>query len=269
MYLAHSHEGREYKVYGDFHTHSIYSGHAMASPEEMALEARKMGLSYLAITDHVYEYTERQDIENQILRPSFMNMYLSYDGLTVVGGRECNLFTNNIAMYHRGLNLVAWHSWFGPENFDVDDVLKDHTRLAPFTHIMAHPERTAVLFNTKISRRFLRGICNIMKTTAESHNHRGYIEINTTSMTYCTDHEELVKLPRAQTYLCELLASDPYKDLYITLGSDAHCTNDICRDFGEYLQKLEGFGLLDCVVNIDPEKCAELAKLMTAPISLI
>ena len=42
-----------YANLGDFHTHTIYSLHAMSSPQEMVEAAKKQGLSYIAITDHV------------------------------------------------------------------------------------------------------------------------------------------------------------------------------------------------------------------------
>lgn len=44
----------QYKWLGDFHTHSIYSLHAMSSPQEIVDFARMKGLKYVAITDHFY-----------------------------------------------------------------------------------------------------------------------------------------------------------------------------------------------------------------------
>ena len=40
------------KLYGDLHTHTIASGHAYATIEEMARSASQKGIEYLGITDH-------------------------------------------------------------------------------------------------------------------------------------------------------------------------------------------------------------------------
>lgn len=244
-------------VYGDFHTHTIYSGHAISSPEEMVKAAKALGLEYIALTDHVYEYTERHDVENQRVRPEFMTQYLSDDEIKVIGGREMNIFTDNIARTKPGLNLCAWHSWFGPERFSVEDALLSHEALARYTHIMCHPERTALHFDDDGAMKFLTGLCDIMRAYAAANGRIGYIEINTTS-TYkyypkpIADRHEVL-----QRYLMGILAKD-FKDLKITMGSDAHCTKDITRNFSIYLSQLDAYNLLDRVVNINKDLCDEL-----------
>lgn len=248
-------------VYADFHMHTLFSGHAMASPEEMVKAAKSLGLDYIALTDHVYEYTERHDIENQRVRAAFFTQYLATDEIKVIGGREMNIFTDNRVRFSPGLNLCAWHSWFGPATFTVDDALLSHEALARNTHIMCHPERTAYLFEDKDAMKFINGVLKIMSETAVKENRRGYIEVNTTSACDRFYTAPVVKRMRElQQYMLDVLAKE-YPDLYITVGSDAHCTKDIGYDFSKYLNLIDAYGLINRVVNLNTELCDELIEV--------
>lgn len=252
--------GCAYNVYADLHTHTLYSGHAMASPEEMVKKARELGLEYIALTEHVYDYTAKHDIENQNLLPQFMHNWLSDEQITVIGGREMNIFTNNPAKERAGLNLCAWHSWFGPSVFTPEEALSSHEFLRPYTHVFCHPERTAILLDTlEDGVNFMSSICQmIVDRGCAAKSRIGYVEINTSSLDDYRDIKTRNKMIRLQEQLMITLTLRKFKNIFITLGSDAHCTGQIARNFGEYLYRLEGFGLLDRVVNVNRDLIQEL-----------
>lgn len=256
MYLA-KYEGHAYQVYGDFHSHTIYSGHATASPEEMVNKAKELGLEFFAITDHLYEYENPQEMENQNLRAKLFTGYLSDDSITVIGGREMNLFSENWAKINPGLNLTGWHHFCGPRNFGVTEAIESHNTLRKYTHILCHPERTAMRFPRDTAREFMHKICEQLLFGSASTHCAGYVELNTTTEVYYDKYTNSGAVS-LQDDLIEILKDDIFKNIRITLGSDAHCTKDIVRGFGKYLHLLEKAGLLDRVVNIDRVKCKEL-----------
>lgn len=251
-------DGKVIKVYADFHSHTIYSGHAMSSSSEMAAKAASIGLEYLAITDHIYEYTAKTDIENQNFRARLTDTYLSDKPLRpttcrsikVLGGGEFNLFTNNPAWKYQGLRLFGYHSWFGPESPTIDEVLSEYERYCHLDrkpHIFVHPERIAPIFNDENDGRyFIKNLVNL----AESYGI--FVEINTSSFVYLKNAEEIQEMNMYFEYLLDLLNRSK---CLITLGSDSHAAVDICINFKNYLSVLNRRGMLSKVINLDKDMC--------------
>lgn len=243
--------------YGDFHAHTTYSGHAMSSPSEMVDGAIRKGFNYLALTDHVYQYELKTDIENQNARPRLMNIYLSNPQwpFYLCGGWEFNNFVDNPAINYQGLKLLGWHSWFGPDPNEVqfDKLLADYTTKVE-THkfdILVHPERVASLFKIAWQQiDFLESICDL------AQKHGCMIEFNTSSIRYTSCIPELADCSRLLNILLDRLHNFP--SIQITIGSDAHVASDIGLNFDLALEMLDSAQLLDRVVNIDEACCTEL-----------
>lgn len=263
--------GKEINVFADFHTHTIYSGHGMATPEQMAESAAHLGLEFLAITDHIYEYTLKSDIENQNCRASLENLYLSgkfcsgttYDGTTgslmVIGGGEFNAYTNNPAYNHSGLKLFGYHSWFNPndreQDITIDNMLNQYELYAYKDNkpdIFVHLERIAPIFKDKAEGMYF--IEQVVKLAAK---YGIAIEANTSSLVYAKSEYKKNELVFYINWLFECL----YKSrASITLGSDSHACVDICINFKQYLEWLDEAELLDKVINLDFDKCEAIYR---------
>ena len=243
--------------YADFHAHSIYSGHAMSSPSEMAEAAKRMGFNYLALTEHVYQYEIRTDIENQNCRPRLSNIYLTDPNwpFFLCGGWEFNNFVENPAIEYQGLKLLGWHSWFGPEPNKVrmQELLDDYALRAPKMDILVHPERIATLFKIAWQQvDFLDGICSL------ANEHNCAVEVNTNTLRYTSCIPDFSDCDRLLNILLDRLKE--YPAVKITLGSDAHIVSDIGLNFDRGLELIDSHGLLDRVINIDQGACDEVYK---------
>ncbi len=248
-------------VFADFHSHSTYSGHAMSSPSEMAEAAKQKRFTYLALTEHAYQYETKSDIENQNNRAKLADIYLTDESVPfyLCGGWEFNNFVYNPAIHHQGLKLLGWHSWFGPEEVDYDDLIADYKGRATGMDILVHPERIATLFKpTWQQHDFLDFICDLAK------EYRCAVEFNTSSLRYTTCIPDFSTCDQLIDVLLERLKAVP--DVPITIGSDAHVAKDIGLNFDHALEILDNHKLLDRVVNIDRDWCAEFyQKSITSP----
>lgn len=248
-------------VLADFHSHTVYSGHAMASPEEMVKAAANMGLEYIAITDHIYEYNMKSDIENQNFRAGLIHTYLSdkyeiagqptKEGIKVIGGGEFNCFTSNPAYFTTPLRLFGYHSWFNPKGeLTIDKMLCEYERYSHMEkkpHVFVHPERIAPVFgNEQDGKYFIKNLIIL------ANRYDIKVEINTSSFIYLDSKE---KIEEMNMYMDYMLFCIERTNCELTIGSDSHATIDIGINFIEYLRMLKSRHLLDRVINIDADKC--------------
>lgn len=117
-----------YKNLGDFHTHTIYSFHAMSSPTEMVDAAIAKGLKYIALTDHYYPNDDYEHLQcmnaNQILMKNQsariheipVQFEAVKDKITVIPGYEHNVFTTSepedLDNSIKPFNILGVHNWF-------------------------------------------------------------------------------------------------------------------------------------------------------------
>lgn len=184
---------KEYINYGDFHTHTIYSMHGMASPEEMVRAAEEYGFKYLAITDHHYPFRKAVNYmdpmylhrKNQEARVHQYAQYFDDSPVKVIPGYEYNLFISeditNSFITRPHLRLIGLHTW----HCDIYDltttelVSEIDTRLSTgMYHIFAHPERELQSITYSKDRneldiingrdyRIIRGMANVLRQTIQ------------------------------------------------------------------------------------------------------
>lgn len=200
-----SFNGKEYINYGDFHTHTIYSMHGMASPEEMVKAAERYGFRYLAITDHHYPFQKALNYmdpmyfhrKNQEARIHQYAQYFDDSPVKVIPGYEYNLFIPEnvkhsfISKPH--LRLIGLHTWhcYIDELITTELISEIDTRLSTgMYHIFAHPERELQSIAYSKDRNefdmisggkwnIIRGMANVLRQTIQlCKKHDVAIELN-------------------------------------------------------------------------------------------
>lgn len=264
-FLSRSKEGKYNRVhcFADFHMHTTYSLHAMASPYEMIKKANELGLSMIAITDHAYNFnpfSEHAQSENQKIRArnitEYMDPYWENSKCTrVIGGIELNMFCNNFVIedyiepvgFSQGLKLIGLHDWFIPNSeVKIEEVIEEFEKQAQFgkIHIFAHPVRDI----NKLCKWSVQSFDEVLHKFCEiAEKYDIAMEINTSNK----DSGDLLTL---------INVLKDHKCL-ITLGSDAHCPDHIGRGFYSAMSILDENGLLVSgrVVNIDESMCRDMA----------
>ena len=78
------------KLLGDFHVHTIFSGHAFSTFQEVITAARERGLSYLAVTDHGPARPDgpKLDYFKNLIRQDVLR---SLPGIRILTGVEANI----------------------------------------------------------------------------------------------------------------------------------------------------------------------------------
>lgn len=141
------------KIFGDLHTHTIASGHALSSLQEMVDSARQLGYGALAITDHGCAMPGAPHIW---YFEKLLQMPTEIDGLLLLRGVEANVMDleGSLDMPREMLARFDWviasmHSplleplpsaqtteiWLKvAENADVDMIGHCEQRIFPFEH---------------------------------------------------------------------------------------------------------------------------------------
>lgn len=136
-------------IIADMHTHTTFSLHAFSTIKENIEAAQKIGLKYLAITDHVYCDGSNVNIKNERARIQYMgervNRYL--EGMQVINGAEFNI-GQTVPYYEKLKNNIVWrpiglHNWFiDTENITLDEVYRHFLNAAKDGHnAFVHIER--------------------------------------------------------------------------------------------------------------------------------
>lgn len=208
----------------DVHTHTIASGHAYSTINEMVAAAEEKGLRLLGITEHA------PAMPGSCHEMYFHNLYVVprlQGGVEVLLGAEVNLLDTEGRLDLRpstisrldlcivGIHVPTFVSGTKTENTDA--LVKVMSR--PDVHIISHPgDGTAEL-----------DFEPIVRAAAEHHT---LLEINNSSA-----RPERNK-PQAISNMLELLRLHKEYDLPVILGSDAHVHFDVAR-FNEVIPLLE------------------------------
>lgn len=199
----------------DLHTHSIMSGHAYSTIQEMVAAARQKGVRYLGITEH------GPALPGACHPIYFRNLHVvprEIDGVRVMLGAELNILNVHgdvdlseeeyRQMTHRiaGIHKLCWEGGTRSQNTDAMIAAIEN----PWINIISHPgDGTAELDFEPIVR------------AAKAHN--VLLEINSSSLKPCR-HKVA-----AHSNNIEILNLSRRYDAPIILGSDAHVSYDIAN----------------------------------------
>jgi putative hydrolase len=192
----------------DVHTHSIVSGHAYSSIQEMAVAASEKGLKILGITEHAPELPGACDpIYFRNLHVVPREMY----GVRLLLGAELNILDTKGTLdldedYYRILDLriAGIHSlcWKGGTREETTHAMLQAIR-NPWTQIISHPGDGTALLDFE----------PIVLAAKET---RTLLEINSSSMDPVRHKKE------ARENNLEILRLCRHYEVPIILGSDAH-----------------------------------------------
>ena len=200
----------------DVHTHTIMSGHAFSTIQEMVTAAAQKGLQVLGITEH------GPSIPGACDPIYFRNIHViprKWNGISLLIGCELNILDTQGTLdldefYYKkmdlriaGIHSLCWNGGTKEENTQgMINAIRN-----PWTHIISHPgDGTAELLFAPI-------------VLAAKENHT-LLEINSSSMKP-TRHKE-----HARNNNIEILQLCKKYDVPVILGSDAH----ICFDIANY-----------------------------------
>lgn len=201
------------KIELDVHTHTIASGHAFSTLQEMAHAAAEKGLKLLGITEH------SSGIPGSCNPIYFRNLYIvprQMYGIELMLGAEINIldtagtldmdehYMNMLDLRIAGIHSLCYTPGTPEENTQgMINVISN-----PYIHIISHPgDGTArLLFEP------------IVQATKEHHT---LLEINNSSLRPCRHKQE------ARPNNLEILHLCKQYEVPVILGSDAHISFDI------------------------------------------
>ena len=227
------------KILLDAHTHTVASGHAYSSLQEMVHAAAEKGIEYLGITEH------GPSIEGTCPLIYFRNMHVVpriIEGVKLMMGCEINIIDNDggldlddkmmdkLDIRIAGIHSLCWKPGTKEENTEgLVKVIRN-----PRINIISHPaDGTAeVDFET------------LVDAAADSHT---LLEINNHSL--APARGKAVALPNN----IELLRLSRKKGVPVILGSDAHISYQIA-DYRRLYPLLEETNFPDeLIMNYQPE----------------
>ena len=231
----------------DLHTHTIASGHAYSTIQEMAQAASQKGLQILGITEHAPELPGAcESIYFRNLHVVPREMY----GVRLLMGVELNILDTTGRMdldekHYRccdlriaGIHILCWQG--GTRQQNTDGMLA--AIHSPWTHIICHPgDGTAELFFEPIG--------------LAARDTQTLLEINSSSLIPARNKEA------ARPNNLEILRLCRKYDVPVILGSDAHISFSIA-DYQYALPLLEETDFPDeLVMNYWPEKALDYMNI--------
>lgn len=223
----------------DLHTHSIMSGHAYSTVQEMVAAAQQKGVRYLGITEH------GPALPGACNAIYFRNLHVvprRIGDVNVMMGAELNILNYRgeldlddfyyAKMSHRvaGIHSLCWQSGTRAQNTEgLIGVVEN-----PWINIISHPgDGTAALHFEPI--------------VLAARDNRVLLEINSSSMKPCRGKLDAVGNNREILRLCRRY------DVPVILGSDAHISYDVANyEHALPLLAEEGFPA-ELVVNDKPD----------------
>ena len=233
----------------DLHTHSVASGHAYSTIQEMAQAAADKGLQILGITEHA------PSLPGACASIYFRNLHVvprQMYGVRLLMGVELNILdaTGRLDLdetHYRccDLRIAGIHSlcWQGGTRAQNTEAMLAAIH-SPWTHIISHPgDGTAeVDFEP------------IVRAAAETHT---LLEINSSSMIPLRHKDVATPNNLHILHLCRQM------DVPVILGSDAHISFSIA-DYRYALPLLHETAFPDeLVMNYWPEQCLSYLKIET------
>lgn len=201
------------KIELDVHTHTLASGHAFSTLQEMAQAAAGKGLKVLGITEH------SPGIPGTCHPIYFRNLHVvprRMYGIELLLGAEINIVDtkgtldldentmNLLDIRIAGIHSLCYRQGTAEEN--TEGMIRAIAN--PYTHIISHPgDGTAALLFEPI--------------VLASKEHRTLLEINNSSLKPCRNK------PEARANNLEILRLCKRYEVPVVLGSDAHISFDI------------------------------------------
>ncbi len=224
----------------DVHTHTVASGHAYSTIQEMAREASRRGLSILGITEHA------PGIPGTCDPIYFRNLHVvprSMYGVRLLLGAELNILDTTgridlddtvyplLDIVIAGIHSLCWEGGTREENTGAMVAAICN----PWTHIISHPgDGTADLDFEPVVR--------------AAKEHRTLLEINNSSLNPVR-HKE-----KAAANNLEILRLCKKHHVPVILGSDAHISFSIA-DYGYVYPLLKEVEFpLSLVMNDKPDE---------------
>ncbi len=211
----------------DTHTHTVASGHAYCTLNEMVKAASVKGLELMATTDHAPQMpggAHLYHFYNLRVIPKYI------DGVRVLKGVEANIidFKGSIDMPTEVLSeldlVIA--SFHGPclEPSNIVDTTDSLIKVMdnPHVNIIGHPE----------DRRYAFDIKSVVSVAKESST---LLEVNNSSLLPTTFREG------SREGIIKILEECGKQDVKVVLGSDAHHTSSVGR-FSEALKVIKDIG---------------------------
>ena len=206
----------------DVHTHTIASGHAFSTIQEMAMGAKEKGIKLLGITEHapgIPGTCETIYFRNLHIVPREMyrvNLILGAE-INILNG-EGNLDMDDELMSKLDIRIAGIHSLcykWGTREENTHGMIKAISN--PFINIISHPgDGTAEL--------------DFEPIVLAAKEHHTLLEINNSSL------KPIRKKLSAKANNIEILKLCKRYDVPVILGSDAHISFDIANY--EYLPPL-------------------------------
>lgn len=228
------------KIELDVHTHTVVSGHAFSTLQEMVQEAAGKGLKLLGITEHA------PSIPGTCTPIYFRNLYIvprRLYGIDLLLGAEINIldcrgnidldesYLNRLDLRIAGIHSLCYQGGTPEEN--TQGML--HVIGNPYIHIISHPgDGTAKLLFEPL--------------VLAAKEHHTLLEINNSSLRPCRGKVE------ARPNNLEILRLCRQYEVPVILGSDAHISFDIAS-YDYALQLIEETGFPeDLIMNTSVEK---------------
>ncbi len=135
---------RLYQV--DLHTHTVASGHAANTIEEMVATARERGITLYGITDHA---KTMPGTAKETYFENLKNVSRTYDGIEVLLGVELNIldFEGHVDMSQELLKemdvtIASIHNHIGYEAGSVEENTNAYIKVMqnPYINIIGHPD---------------------------------------------------------------------------------------------------------------------------------
>lgn len=225
----------------DMHTHTVASGHAVNTEEEMVLMAQQKGLKVLGITDHTKTMPGTCGEQHFV---DISNKKNIYDNIDVLYGAELNIvdYDGNVDMPQALLakmdvTIASIHNTIGYEAGSIEQ----NTNAAigaiknPYINIIGHMDDGNIPIDYDAF-------------TDYAVEYGTIIEINNNSLVPGCFRSN------TKENICTILELCKRKGCPVVIGSDAHCTDNV----GRHIEAVDIMHALDfperLILNYYPEE---------------
>lgn len=233
------------KLVADMHCHTVASGHAYSTIQEIAREASNKGLEMVAITDHgpsmpggphLYHFGNLRAIPEEIY------------GVRILKGVEANIidYDGNLDLPERYLReldvvLAGFHTYCYPNGtVEHNTMAMINAMKNPYVDIIVHPGNPEFPID-------------IVRVVEAAKDNNVFIEINNSSFTISR---------RGSEENCLIIAKKAAQiKAYIVIGSDAHISFDV-GNFNKAIDIVNKAGITEGqILNTSKEKITKFLEI--------
>lgn len=234
------------KIRADLHSHTVGSGHAYSTLDEMAYAAKRKGLKLLAVTDHgpgMPDGPHEYYFYNLRILPTYLH------GVRILKGIEANIIKqngqldlDNESLAELDLVIASAHIKVSPEKLSVKQNTKMYINAMqnPNVDILGHIENPQFPINYK-------------EVVGAAKELGKLIEINNASFT----------VARAGSYnnCVEIMKLIKTNGMYTVVNSDSHIANKVGEVSTALKLALEIGIKKEQILNLDHKKTAAYFKI--------